>query len=156
MSRNPHKPTPATRKLVKKVAGHGIPHETIAILVGVKDDKTLRKWYRKELDEGRAVAHSKIGGKAFQRAMKGSDTMLIWYTKTQMRWKEERSLELSGPGGAPIALESNAEPELLGAYIERQARIAAERRANSGSDQTVGGDGPELQKPESSQDPSEV
>ncbi len=62
-----HKPSPASRQLVETLAGYGFPHEEIAALVPVTelragenpeqqilgiDEKSLRKWYRKELDTG--------------------------------------------------------------------------------------------------------
>ena len=50
-----HKPTDENRKLVESTSGLGLPHEQIAILVGI-DDKTLRKHYRHELDVGKAKA----------------------------------------------------------------------------------------------------
>ena len=49
----PHEPTAESRKLVESTSGLGLPHEQIAILVGI-DDKTLRKYYRAELDAGKA------------------------------------------------------------------------------------------------------
>jgi len=145
--RKPHEPTAATRKLVEKNSGTGLPHEQIAILIGI-DDKTLRKHYARELALGKAKAHAKIGGKCFSRAMKGSDTMLIWWTKTQMRWREERSLEISSPEGKPLGIEVSGEPELLGAYMERIARSAAERRANPRTRENLVPDGSGAEEPE--------
>ena len=55
----PHVPTDEFRKLVESTSGLGLPHEQIAILVGI-DDKTLRKYYRAELDTGKAKANSQI------------------------------------------------------------------------------------------------
>ena len=84
-----HSPTPATRELVARSSGLGLPHESIAHLVGNGiSDITLRKHYRAELDEGKARANLAIGGKLFAKAMEGDgDTAcLIWWSKTQLRW----------------------------------------------------------------------
>jgi len=40
-----HIPSDEQRRLVESTSGLGLPHEQIAILVGI-DDKTLRKYYR--------------------------------------------------------------------------------------------------------------
>lgn len=95
-----HAPTPATRELVARSSGLGLPHESIAHLVGSGiSDITLRKHYRAELDEGKARANLAIGGKLFAKAMDGDgDTAcLIWWSKTQLRWSPPPALvEVSG------------------------------------------------------------
>ena len=65
-----HQPTEETRKQVKAAAGFGLRHEKIAILLGITD-KTLRRRYRKELDEGSAQAQYNVAGKTYEMAMKG-------------------------------------------------------------------------------------
>lgn len=97
----PHKPTDETRKLVESSSGLGLPHESIAVLVGI-DDKTLRKYYRAELDIGKAKAHGKIAQTLYQKAVAGDTTSLIWWTKSQMRWSETVKQELTGQDGAPL------------------------------------------------------
>ena len=105
-----HAPTPATRELVARSSGLGLPHESIAHLVGNGiSDITLRKHYRAELDEGKARANLAIGGKLFAKAMDGDgDTAcLIWWSKCQMRWSPPPALvEVSGQISISAALES--------------------------------------------------
>jgi hypothetical protein len=105
-----HAPTPATRELVARSSGLGLPHESIAHLVGNGiSDITLRKHYRQELDEGKARANLAIGGKLFAKAMEGDgDTAcLIWWSKTQLRWSPPPALvEVSGLISISAALES--------------------------------------------------
>lgn len=96
-----HEPTDDTRKLVETSSGLGLPHESIAVLVGI-DDKTLRKYYREELDKGKAKAHAKIAQTLYQKATAGDTTSLIWWTKSQMRWSETVKQELTGENGAPL------------------------------------------------------
>jgi hypothetical protein len=96
-----HKPTEETRKMVESTSGLGLPHEQIAILVGI-DDKTLRKYYRAELDMGKAKANGQIAKTLFSKAVGGDTTSLIWWTKTQMRWSETIKQELTGEDGSPL------------------------------------------------------
>jgi len=96
-----HEPTPETRKLVESSSGLGLPHESIAVLVGI-DDKTLRKHYRQELDLGKAKAHGQIAKTLYSKALGGDTTSLIWWTKTQMRWSETVKQEHMGEGGGPV------------------------------------------------------
>ena len=101
-----HQPTLETRKLVDATSGLGLPHEQIASLIGI-DDKTLRKHYRKELDEGKAKASSQIAKTLYNKAIGGDTTALIWWTKSQMRWSETVKQELTGADGEPLVTGIN-------------------------------------------------
>ena len=96
-----HLPSPETRKLVESSSGLGLPHESIAVLVGI-DDKTLRKHYRSELDMGKAKANGQIAKTLFSKAVAGDTTSLIWWTKSQMRWSETVKAEVTGADGEPL------------------------------------------------------
>ena len=92
-----HAPTPATRELVARCSGLGLPHESIAHLVDGIDDKTLRKHYRAELDVGRAKAHLAVAATLYDKACSGDTGAMVWYTKCQMRWSPPPALvEVSG------------------------------------------------------------
>lgn len=139
-----HKPTDETRKMVEAAAGVGLAHNTIATLIGITD-KTLRRRYRKELNEGVAKAHFNVGKTTYERAIAGDRTLLIWYEKTRMGMRE--TVQVTTPPGEPF-FGVEGEPELIGAYYERLKRIAAERRpdtrAHSGvGENRQGPDGPE-------------
>ena len=96
-----HKPTDESRRMVESTSGLGLPHEQIAILVGI-DDKTLRKYYRTELDTGKAKANGQIAKTLFSKAVGGDTTSLIWWTKTQMRWSETIKQEVTGADGEAL------------------------------------------------------
>ena len=96
-----HEPTDETRRLVESSSGLGLPHEQIGILVGI-DDKTLRKYYRHELDMGKAKANGQIAKTLYSKAISGDTTSLIWWTKAQMRWSETVKNELTGADGEPL------------------------------------------------------
>lgn len=97
------KPTDNERKQVEAMSGHGLPIEQIAVLVrdGIDTD-TLRKHFASELISGKAKANSEVGKTLFQKVMSGDTTAAIWWTKTQMRWKETQQHELTGADGAPL------------------------------------------------------
>lgn len=96
-----HQPSDEQRRLVESTSGLGLPHEQIAALIGI-DDKTLRKHYRKELDEGKAKASSQVAKTLYNKALAGDTTALIWWTKSQMKWSETVKQEVTGAGGEPL------------------------------------------------------
>ena len=96
-----HEPTDSTRKLAETSSGLGLPHEQIAALIGI-DDKTLRKHYREELNQGKAKANAQISKTLYNKALAGDTTALIWWTKSQLRWSETVKQELTGIDGEPL------------------------------------------------------
>jgi hypothetical protein len=101
----PFKPTDAERKQVEALSGYGLPFEQIAVLVrdGIDAD-TLRKHFAQELMSGKAKANGQVGKTLFQKAMAGDTAAAIWWSKTQMRWKEVQHHEHTGVDGAPIEI----------------------------------------------------
>ena len=97
------KPTDHERKQVEAMSGYGLPIEQIAVLVrdGIDTD-TLRKHFAQELISGKAKANAQVGKTLFQKVMAGDTTAAIWWSKTQMRWKEVQQHELTGADGAPL------------------------------------------------------
>ena len=82
-------PTADERKNVETLSGYGLPIDQIAVLVrdGISVD-TLRAHFEAELKSGKAKANGQIAQTLFQKAMSGSETAMIWWTKAQMRWSE--------------------------------------------------------------------
>jgi hypothetical protein len=93
-------PTPAERKQVEALSGYGLPIEQIAVLVrdGIHID-TLRAHFINELHSGKAKANAQVGKTLFQKVMAGDTTAAIWWSKTQMRWKETQHHEHTSPDG---------------------------------------------------------
>jgi hypothetical protein len=96
-------PTDAERKQVEAMSGYGLPIEQIAVLVrdGIHVE-TLRAHFGAELLSGKAKANSGVGRTLFQKAMSGDTAAMIWWSKTQMRWKDVQHHELTGKDGGPI------------------------------------------------------
>lgn len=103
MGRPTHKPTSETRKQVETLSGMGIPYEQLCSLLGICDD-TLRKYYQEELVSGKGKANAKIAQCLFNKATGGDTTALIFWAKTQMRWKETSGVELTGKDGAAVEI----------------------------------------------------
>jgi hypothetical protein len=83
-------PTAEERRQVEAMAGYGVPHDQIAVLIGEDgiDSDTLKKHFKKELAQGKAKANAKVGQTLFQKATAGDTTAAIWWSKTQMGWRE--------------------------------------------------------------------
>ena len=56
-------------------------------MVGI-DPKTLRKYYREELDLGETKANAQVAGFLFNAAKNGNVTAQIFWLKTRARWRE--------------------------------------------------------------------
>ena len=84
-----HRPTDERRAMVEQMSAAGITQEDIANVLGICIN-TLTEHYREELDNAATRANAQISGRLFERAMEGSDTALIWWTKARMKWKETK------------------------------------------------------------------
>lgn len=100
----PHEPTQQLRDAVSLHAAIGTPQETIGRILGI-DAKTLRKYYRDELDLGSGRANAAVAGKLYQKAMNGDTVSQIFWLKTRAGWRDVHRHEFSGPGGGPVTLD---------------------------------------------------
>lgn len=82
MSRPTFKPTTELRAKVKTLAAHGAPQDEIATLVGCSA-KTLRKYFRRELDQGAAEALAAVAAKLLELVQAGNVTAQIFWHKAQ-------------------------------------------------------------------------
>jgi hypothetical protein len=87
VGRRAHKPDPAQRRQVEALAAYGIPETDISRVVGI-DAKTLRKYYRDELDLGETKANAQVAGFLFNAAKSGNVTAQIFWLKTRAGWRE--------------------------------------------------------------------
>ncbi len=67
------------------------------------DHKTLRKYYQRELDRGKAVASSRVGKSLFEQAVSGNTAAAIFWAKVQMGWRE-KAPEEDKPEGTTIRI----------------------------------------------------
>ena len=84
-----HEPTEPLRQTVSLHAMVGTPQETIADIIGI-DSKTLRKYYRVELDQALAKANATIGGALFNKAKNGDTAAQTFWLKTRAGFREQK------------------------------------------------------------------
>jgi hypothetical protein len=113
MARRAHRPDPSQRRQVEALAAYGIPEADISGVVGI-DPKTLRKYYRDELNLGETKANAQVAGFLFNAAKTGNVTAQIFWLKTRAKWRET-PMELKHSGSiARKDLSEISDEELLG------------------------------------------
>ncbi len=91
----PFEPTEEQRRTVRAMAGFGIPHEGIATLLDI-DPKTLRKYFRRELDRGSVEATAKVAQSLFQMATVDKNVAAaIFWMKARAGWREKHEVTVS-------------------------------------------------------------
>lgn len=93
--RKAHVPTEATRKEVTQYARIRVPLDKLAKLIGITE-KTLNKYYKPEIESGRAYADAYVLNKLFQGIDRGSERLITLYARTQLGWKEHQIQEFMG------------------------------------------------------------
>jgi transposase len=96
-----HIPDDSSRKLVRSLSAVGIRYVDIATKLDITDD-TLRKHYKKELEEGRIDANASIGQGLFAQAKNGNVAAMIFWLKTRAGWKETNVTEIAAGEGAEV------------------------------------------------------
>ena len=94
-----HEPTEATRQTVQLHTTVGTDQATIARVLEI-DDKTLRKYYRDELDLAKCKANATIGGALFNKAKGGDTAAMIFWMKTQAQWRETTIVDNTSSDGS--------------------------------------------------------
>jgi len=77
-------PNEEQRQQVKTLAAVGTPQQDIARRIGIRSEKTLRKYFRDELDLAAMDANANVGGALYNKAMAGN-------TDAQKFWLERRA-----------------------------------------------------------------
>lgn len=90
-----YEPNEADKTLVMQMSAVGITQEQIAAVIGITHE-TLNKYYKETLETSKSKAIAKIGGTLYNKALKGDNTCMIFYLKTQGGWRETTHVEHSG------------------------------------------------------------
>lgn len=85
--RKNHKPSAEQKNLVKLCMASGFTQEETANVLEI-DKKTLRKYYRDELDFGREQANVQVAGSIFRSAVRGNMQAAIYWSKVHMGWRD--------------------------------------------------------------------
>ena len=97
ITKPPHEPTEATRQTVQLHTMVGTTQADIARVLDI-DEKTLRKYYRDELDLAKAKSNATIGGALFNKAKNGDTAAMIFWMKTQAGWRESTNIDHTSNG----------------------------------------------------------
>src|ERR1700722_14640868 len=88
-------PTEEQRRTVKAMSGLGVPQPDIATHIGI-DPKTMRKYFREELDRGSIEATAKVAQSLFTMATQGNNVAAaIFWMKARAGWREKNDPERS-------------------------------------------------------------
>lgn len=152
----PFEPTPEQRKTVEAMAGYGIIHEDIRLVVtnpesgAPIDAKTLRKHFSAELARGHVIANAKVAESLFNQAVGKARVMVdgkvvatavapvvaaaIFWCKARMGWRER--VEVTGKDGAPVieAVDLSKLTEKQLAALDAILRTAAVADADRGGE----------------------
>ena len=83
-----HEPTDKMRSEVKLLSSFGHTHTEIATYFDI-DEKTLTKYYRRELDTATIEANAQVAKRLFHKAVVQDDlTAQMFWLKTRARWRE--------------------------------------------------------------------
>jgi len=101
--RKPFTATEDQRRMVRAMAGYGVPHDDISLVVKCSPP-TLRKWFRHELDVATIEANARVAQTLFQQATTpGNIAATIFWLKARAGWREKHAVEVTGENGAPLA-----------------------------------------------------
>jgi len=99
-------PSDKDQQLVTQMAAVGITQEQIAAVIGITHE-TLNKYYQEELLTAKSKVIAKVAGTLVNKALKGDNTCMIFYLKTQGGWRETNNLEVEHKGSVAIIQEYN-------------------------------------------------
>ena len=128
VGRPPHRPSDVSRKVVEGAVGMGIDQVSISALLDIAP-KTLRKFYRHELDTGATKANMSVAKSLYGRASGGKDTIAsIFWLKARAGWEDRQRVQHEGlPENITVtfALEPpKVEPQLIDITPEKQIENA--------------------------------
>lgn len=87
------KPTDAQRELVTGLKLAGFPDTAIAEHLEI-DKKTLCKYFKEELKKSLSANKARLANMAWAKAFQGSEKMIMFLCKTQLKWRETSNLDI--------------------------------------------------------------
>lgn len=104
MARLKFEPTAEERQKVFQLTAAGFTVEDVARVIyrygKPISDKTIRKYFQKELSTARIEAVGTVAARLFKKAIDGDTTAMIFYLKTRGGWKETSVNEITNPDGS--------------------------------------------------------
>jgi len=92
-------PTPELREMVRSHAAVGTPQKVIARLLKVRSPKTIRKYFRDELDLGQAEANASVAGELYNNARRGDTNAQKFWLLYRAGWGKNnpRQIQVAPP-----------------------------------------------------------
>ena len=78
----------------------GTPHDAIARALDISPP-TLYRHFDQELKNGKAEIHAAVGKNITAMALSGDKTMMIFYAKARMGWRDRASIGFEDKDGQP-------------------------------------------------------
>ena len=123
------------REQVRSLAARGVRQEDIAAIIGCRDAKTVRKYFRDQLDSGMADANAKVAGALFDKAIGGDTAAQIFWMKARAHWREKESekpiLGSEAEQNSPNVIvlpDNNRDPELTEELRKTQEKYYARKQ----------------------------
>ena len=102
--RKPFTPTDEQQRIVRAMAGYGVPHDDIAVVVKCSPP-TLRRRFRHDLDVATIETNARVAQTLYQQATTpGNIAATIFWLKARAGWREKQLVELSGRDGAAMTV----------------------------------------------------
>jgi hypothetical protein len=100
-------PTDDQRRMVKTMTAMGAKQEDVAIRIGVRSSKTLRRHFRKELDQGGSEANMTVAQALYKEAKEGDVKAQMFWLKCRAGWRDRPDFDrgTSVPPPFIVALE---------------------------------------------------
>ena len=115
----PHEPSDKTRAEVSALVSFGVPQEDIAAYIDI-DAKTLRKYYRSEIDKSVTTANAAVAkflynnasGKTLKEGANYSDCVraAMFWAKTRMKWRETGEADPEDEDAKPLTITFQVKP----------------------------------------------
>jgi hypothetical protein len=106
-----HEPNEVTRQTVLMHMALGTTITDIAKLLGITT-RTLKKYYREEINFGTSKANAEVARSLFNKAIGGDTRAAEFWLKANAGWSDKQSLEVSGENGtSPV---NKVEIEVIG------------------------------------------
>jgi hypothetical protein len=109
MARPVFQPTEEQRRQVKALAAFGNKQEEIASLVGISM-RTLRKYFRQELDRGAVEANTQVSQSLYKLALDGNVAAAIFWLKCRAKWRERSDFSSSPAVSSPFEVHIGKDP----------------------------------------------
>lgn len=135
-----HKPTAQQREQAATMAGLGLSHENIAVILGISVD-TLTRHYEADLARGHAQAVAVVAQGLFAQARGGNLGAQIFWLKARAGWRERVTIdgEVKAKHSGRVEVEHEHRVAADAAVVEAVRAIEAGLAAAVSGDRGGGG-----------------